>query len=64
MIECRSGDCDDAATYRAVLRMPRSPGNSPKPWEGEFCHKHLMRVLNLKIEELFYQCTLTITRIY
>jgi len=48
--DCRSGDCDELATYYAEI--PGGSENKGKGWDGHFCQAHLLRALELKLLEL------------
>lgn len=52
--QCRSGDCEEQAVfYVCVLTAPASRPNLIRVgWDGEFCYKHLLRCIEIKIGEL------------
>lgn len=66
---CRSGDCKGKAEFRAEIprRFMKTQASTPRllheGWEGDFCHYHLMRALELKIFEVGFHDTLKIKRI-
>lgn len=68
---CRSNDCDGLAEFYADIptlwrmdqRRPRIPERYFDSWDGYFCSKHLLRVLDLKIAELPIGVTLRIRKI-
>lgn len=61
MSQCRSGDCEEPAVFKA--HMPGVGRSHADEWDGSWCQKHLMRVLELKLGEVRWGQTLVIRRI-
>ena len=67
---CRSVDCKGKAEFRAEIPkrwartstrgVPRLIGEG---WEGDFCHYHLLRALELKVFEVEFHDVLRIVRL-
>jgi len=67
---CRSGDCKGRAEFYAEIprRFARTgPRRGPRlineGWEGAFCQYHLMRALELKVNEIGFHDVLKIKRV-
>lgn len=67
---CRSMDCQDQAVFYvdlpAVWKHADGAGRraiAQDKWEGHFCPLHLLRVLELKIDEIPFSAALRIRRI-
>lgn len=57
--ECRSGDCQLMAEFYVDLPAewgknggPGAPRKKHDEWTGHFCYDHLIRVLELKVNEI------------
>lgn len=50
VIMCRSGDCDQEASF--YMSRHAYPELRNLLWEGSFCHLHTLRCLDIKVNEI------------
>lgn len=67
-VECRSGDCDAAATHEVVVAPGPEVSAAAKRvegrvWRGTFCRKHLVRVIPARLQMLMSNESMMIVKL-